>query len=774
MPLAASDDLRRARGLLSVLLPAALALVGLGSGVAEAAVLPAVTQDSPIVAFAGTGVAGYTGDGGPATAARLNQPRDADLGPDGSLVITDTSNHRIRRISPDGTISLVAGTGVAGYSGDGGPATAARIHWPHDVLVDDVGTVYIADSANHCIRRVDLNGTITTFAGTGASGFSGDGGQASQAKLRNPKGLALFENHLYVADGKNDRIRRINLATGIITTVAGSGSRGFSGDGGPATMAALDEPQRIDVDSMGRIYIADSNNDRIRRFTPGGVITTVAGTGASGYSGDGGPATLARIQQPRGVSVAGDDAFYIADTNNHRIRRVDLATGIITTVVGSGSRGYSGNGGQAGDARLFNPRGVTVDSEGRMFVSDTLNNVVRLVTPQVTGPNEPPVALFTSECSGTRCTFDAASSDDPDGNIAGYHWSFGDGSSGSGSLVERNFESDGAFDVTLTVTDNRGESDAITDSVAVSNASPVADFTVSCTGLSCSFNASTSSDSDGQVASYAWDFGDGTGDIGRSLTHDYAAEGTAEVTLVVNDNRGATDQTSQQIAVTPSVETIRFRAAASVGGSSSDRPSVRVPSSVSQGDVLLLFVSNGDSLTPTAPAAWNLVGTRTDANLRSDVFVRSATAADAGSTIEVVLRDSAGAIKSANNTLTLAAYSGVGSPPVIAYAGVGELSSSGAFSHTTPAVAVSASGSMVLSYWADRTSRGTSFTTHWTPPPGQQMRSDAYNTASGGRVTSLLTDDGAVSPLGSRPGVTATADGLAKKATLWTIVLSGA
>ena len=495
-----------------------------------------VTAESTITAFAGYGVAGFSGDGGPATAARIRQPRDTDLGPDGSLYITDTLNNRIRRVAPDGTITTVVGTGDPGYSGDGQQATQATIKWPHDVLVDDVGVIYIADAANHRVRRVGLDGVISTFAGTGKGGFSGDDGPASAAKLRNPKGLVIFENNLYIADGNNHRIRMVDLATNIITTVAGTGTAGFSGDGGPATAARLDKPQRIDVDPLGRIYIADSQNNRIRRFTPGGTIETVAGSGVAGGSGDGGQATQAQLDLPRGVTVAGTDAVYIADTSNHRIRMVDLATGLISTVVGTGSNGYSGDEGQAGAARIGGPRGVSLDGDGNLYVADTANDAIRVVAPDSvgSGPNTPPVASFSADCAGAVCSFDASASSDVDGSIVSYGWDFGDGSGGVGRTVEHTYESDGTFVVVLTVTDNRGGTGSATSSVVTTNEAPVASFSADCTGAVCSFDASASSDGDGSIVSYDWDFGDGTGGVGRTAEHTYGSDGTFVVVLTVS------------------------------------------------------------------------------------------------------------------------------------------------------------------------------------------------------------------------------------------------
>ena len=323
-----------------------------------------------------------SGDGGPALSATLNEPRDTAIGPDGSIYLTDTFNNRIRRIDGvTGIITTVAGTGSDVYNGDNIPATQASLKWPHDVTVADDGTLYIADSDHHRVRRVDADtGIITTVLGTGRSGTSGDNGLGTKALLKKPKSVALYGGGLYVADLSN-RVRRLDLATGIVTTVAGNGAAGYSGDGGPATLARLNTPQRIAIDSTGSIYIADTGNNRIRRVDgTTGIITTVAGTGVAGFSGDNGQGEAARLKAPRGVTLEGDGTLYIADSGNNRIRKLDLASGVITTIAGS-AKGFSGDGGPASAARFTNPRGLTVDAAGHLIVCDTLNSVIRVITP---------------------------------------------------------------------------------------------------------------------------------------------------------------------------------------------------------------------------------------------------------------------------------------------------------------------------------------------------------------------------------------------------------
>ena len=426
-----------------------------------------ISGNGVITTLAGTGVSAFGGDGGPATDAQLNQPRDSDVGPDGSIYVADTMNSRIRRIAPGGTISTFAGTGSRTYNGDGMAATQASLSWPHDVFVDPSGVVYIADANHHRIRRVDLDGTIHTVAGTGVAGSTGDGGLAVDAQIKNPKSMVVQGGQLYFS-GLDEKIRQVDLSTGIITTVAGTGTAGYSGDGGPATSAQLDDPQRIQIDSTGDLYIADALNNAVRRIdVVTHVITTVAGTGSAGFSGDGGPATAARLWQPRGVALAGDSVLYIADTENHRVRAVDLITGVISTIAGT-TAGFSGDGGPAAQAQLDQPRGLTVLPDGDLLIADTLNSRLRLVSATSSGPvNQPPGAAFTTDCPALSCTFDASASLDPDGSIASYDWGFGDGASASGTTASHTYAADGQYTVTLTVTDDQGATGHVSHPVDV-------------------------------------------------------------------------------------------------------------------------------------------------------------------------------------------------------------------------------------------------------------------------------------------------------------------
>lgn len=283
-----------------------------------------VDPSGAIATVAGTGTAGYTGDGGPATSARLNGPRGLVLDAAGNLFIADTGNHVVRRVAPGGIITTVVGDGTAGMT-DGVLATAGRLNGPRGLAWDGFN-LYIADTGNHAIRRVDRFGVIMTFAGTGTAGFSGEGGQARMARLQSPHDVAVATNGtdvlVFVADTGNHRIRMVDRYR-IIVTVAGNGQAASDGDGGPARFAGINAPTSVATDASG-LLVADSGGFRVRLISgPLGVISTVAGTGQPGFSGDGGPATLARLSQVGGIAVASSGDLYIADTGNHRLRKVE-------------------------------------------------------------------------------------------------------------------------------------------------------------------------------------------------------------------------------------------------------------------------------------------------------------------------------------------------------------------------------------------------------------------------------------------------------------------
>ena len=338
-----------------------------------------VDTSGQLTVVAGIGIFGFSGDGGPATSASLASPVSVALDGAGNLFITDQGNQRIRRVdAATGIITTVAGNGFGGFSGDGGPATSASLTNPFDVALDGAGNLFIADFSNSRIRKVDTSGIITTVAGNGGFTFSGDGGPATSASLRSPTGVALDgAGNLFIADGGNFRIRKVDTS-GIITTVAGNGSSEFSGDGGPATSASLTNPFGVALDGTGNLFIADEGSNRIRKVDTSGIITTVAGNGSSGFSGDGGPAISASLSGPIGVALDGTGNLFFADAGNNRIRKVDTS-GIISTVAGDGIFGFSGDGDPATSASLRDPFGVALDGAGNLFIADRFNQRIRRV-----------------------------------------------------------------------------------------------------------------------------------------------------------------------------------------------------------------------------------------------------------------------------------------------------------------------------------------------------------------------------------------------------------
>ncbi len=337
-----------------------------------------VSRHSTITTIAGNGIASGSGDDGPATEATLNTPAALAVDPMGNVYIADAFNHRIRQIAPDGAITTIAGTGEAGVTGDGGVAVDARLRSPLGIAIDGEGSIYIADTYNHRIRKVTPDGVISTIAGTGESGFGGDGGPATQAALAYPTSVAVAaDGAIYIADTRNHRVRKL-AADGTLTTVAGTGAAGFSGDGGPATIARLNSPRGVAVSSDGKLYIVDRENRRIRMVDTDGLITTIAGTGSSGFNGDRGDATLATLRAPYGVAVDSRGNLFIADTFNHRVRKV-TPDGNLDTVAGSDRFGFSGDGWAAGFATLHYPLGVAVDIAGNLYIADSINHRIRKV-----------------------------------------------------------------------------------------------------------------------------------------------------------------------------------------------------------------------------------------------------------------------------------------------------------------------------------------------------------------------------------------------------------
>ena len=348
--------------------------------------LTAPIQADVISTVAGNGTKGYSGDGGAATSAQLNFPFAVAIDNNSNLYIADHRNHRIRKMTKDGVISTVAGTGTAGYSGDDVMAIDTQLYHPVRVAVDNSGNLYIAEYYNHRIRKVSKNGMISTVAGNGTQGYSGDGGLAAKAQLNYPAGITTDSSgNLYIADAMNYRIRKVTT-DGMINTVVGTGTAGYSGDGDAATSAQLNYPYGITIEpNNGNLYIADAMNFRIRKVTTDGVISTVANTGTQAYSNNGMP-TVTQFNYPTDVAVDNSGNLYIAYYANHYIRKM-TPDGVISTIAGTGTAGYSGDGEDATSAKLNEPISVAIDSSGNLYIADTINHRIR----QIVITNKPPV-----------------------------------------------------------------------------------------------------------------------------------------------------------------------------------------------------------------------------------------------------------------------------------------------------------------------------------------------------------------------------------------------
>ncbi|MBI5767410.1 MAG: hypothetical protein HZA93_06410 [Verrucomicrobia bacterium] len=331
--------------------------------------------------LAGTGTRGFSGDGGPATAAQLNNPFGIVRGPDGALWFCEYSGQRIRRIAPDGTIGTVAGTGAAGYSGDGGPALAATFNLPHEIRFDRAGNLYAVDMQNHAVRRIDAKTkVITTVVGTGQPGYSGDGGPATAAQLNQPHSIQFDPaDDLYICDIRNHVIRKVAMRTGLITTFAGTGKPGATPDGAPIAGTPLRGPRSLDFDTRGDLWLATREGNQVFRFDlAAGKIHHVAGTGAKGFTGDGGPAKLATLNGPKGITIGRDGRVYLVDTENHAIRVIDPKSQLISTLTGTG-RAADGPDGAAAQCALARPHGIWIDPDHTVFIGDSENHRIRAV-----------------------------------------------------------------------------------------------------------------------------------------------------------------------------------------------------------------------------------------------------------------------------------------------------------------------------------------------------------------------------------------------------------
>jgi len=332
--------------------------------------------------YAGSGESGFSGDGGPAIKANFKTPAGLAFDPEGNLYIADRENHRVRKLDTSGNISTFAGIGKAGFSGDGGPAVRAKLNLPSGLAADEKGNLYISDRSNDRIRVVDKKGVIRTYAGTGVAGFQGDAGPALKAQLDKPFGIALDEaENLYIADRNNNRVRKVS-PEGIITTVAGDGGFFFMGDNGPAYRASVAAPTGVAVDKKGNLYIADRNNNRIRLVDKLGMIRTVAGTGQQDYNGESETARETNLYLPFGLTVDSNDKLLVIDRSHYRIRRIDPKSGKVETIAGNGLKLFAGDGGPATGATLSFPHGMFVDKNDNLIFSDKGHYRIRKITPK--------------------------------------------------------------------------------------------------------------------------------------------------------------------------------------------------------------------------------------------------------------------------------------------------------------------------------------------------------------------------------------------------------
>jgi sugar lactone lactonase YvrE len=340
----------------------------LAAPVPAAAASVARAQEAVVTTLAGSGVAGFAD--GPGTTARFNNPAGMALDRAGNLYVADISNHRIRRVAPDGTVTTVAGTGEPGFAN--GPVATARFNAPIGLALSPLGALFVAERENHRLRRVAFGGDVRLFAGAGTIGRADGLGAAAQ--FNNPTGLAFDGlGNLYVSDFANHTIRKVTSA-GVVTTLAGTGVAGFAD--GPGTTARFNNPAGIAIDAAGYLYVADVSNHRIRRVAPDGTVTTVAGTGEPGFAD--GPALSAKFAAPSALAVAGDGTVYVADYGNHRIRQIDRA-GTVTTVAGTGQQGYADGPGST--ARFDTPVAVTVDDAGHLYATEFGNRIRRITLP---------------------------------------------------------------------------------------------------------------------------------------------------------------------------------------------------------------------------------------------------------------------------------------------------------------------------------------------------------------------------------------------------------
>ncbi len=480
-----------------------------------------VKIDAQIIAtYAGSGTSGYSGDGGQATAAEMNASRGVVFDAFGNLYIASGGNNRIRKVNTSGIISTFAGNGAGGSAGDGGQATAAEINTPYDVTTDAAGNVYIVETNGYRIRKVNTSGIISTVAGNGHNGYTGDGGQATAAEIDEPLGVAVdASGNVYIAI-LGTRVRLVNTS-GVISTLAGNGTAGFSGDGGQATAAEINQIYGLCLDASGNVYIADVNNRRVRKVNTSGVISTFAGNGNAGNAGNGGQATAAEVYAPTGLKADASGNIYITDELEARVRKVNTS-GVISAVAGVNNEGYSGDGGQATVAELNNPYKIAFDNSGNLYIGDEANNRVRVVYLTVGVSTSVTANISCNGGSNGSATATASNGTTP----YTYSWSGGQTTTSVTGL------SAGTY--TVTVTDHNGETGSATAAItqpATLSISAGVTANVSCNGGA---NGSVSSTPSGGTSPYTYSW------TGGGTASAYTGLSIGTYTVTVTDNKGCT------------------------------------------------------------------------------------------------------------------------------------------------------------------------------------------------------------------------------------------
>ena len=523
-----------------------------------------------ITTIAGTGTAGYTGDGGAATAATLNSPTLTQKDSAGNIFFAEFRNHVIRRIDAvTGVITTFAGTGIAGFSGDGGPATKAQFNGPAFIALDAAGNMYVTDQYNNRVRKIAANGTISTFAGTGGGGSTGDGGPATSAATQNPGSIVIDPNDgaIVFAIFNASAIRRVDKTTNVISTIAGNGTNGFSGDGGLATAALINLPESICYDATGNLYFIDgSTNPRIRRIDKATkIITTFAGSGVSGYSGDGGPASAATFRFSDGSTQGGGQTFdtagnlLICDTFNNCIRQIDT-TGKISTIAGNGNLNFNGDFIDAATASINTPISILPEAGGNYLLAQFIGNRISRVTRNSTATPRSitltPGTIGNNSAAGTSAGTLATTGTFPAGTTFTYTLIFGTGSTNNSSfkisgtsLVTSSALTTTAKSLLVRVrsTDNTGAFIEAPLTIAIAGPSftsaPSASPTSGFTQQVITFTAAAG------TAAITWTFDDGSPALtGASVTHAFNTTGTHVATATATDATGtSTASVSVQI-----------------------------------------------------------------------------------------------------------------------------------------------------------------------------------------------------------------------------------